>query len=568
MKKISVKMAKLNKEGIEKVILNERKKYTNKIPEKIAKQFTVDEFRESDFVSYRMIPKNDFNETYIVYIYGGGMCQNIDSEQWDFISRLAVKFGCGLFVPMYPIAPENSCGDTFKMLCKAYSDFAMGMDVEKIILMGDSSGAGLALSLAMLAWQEGLRKPDKLIMLSPLIDTEFFDKDIEEIIDNTIDRGGRIYYNQNVKDFLNTYWVKDYAVKTDYTSPFYGDYTDLCDDVIIFSSVDDMANCYARAFYNKAKAQGIKIRFFEFEEGFHDFMIYESNYSQKNAVRYLEDVIGEGYDNSLQDLYILKLLSDWTKKYPDIIKDEWASKFIYEHKFDFSKINTHLSEYNNLVLATTVAACDDKVRQFIMKFPYCTIINLGCRLDNMFKRVDNGRIQWYNVDTHNIMSVRREMYGERERETTIGRSMTDFSWIEEISCKRNHGVLFICNYTLSYMRKNDVHNLINKISDRFPGAELVFSIASSGTTFEMNLFYKENVFIQKKKRFYINDTQKLFSKWQSNYRIMEEEPVMKYLPKDTKLKLGTKLHAKYNKITYNHKMVHVKLGSESYELVV
>ena len=43
---------------------------------------------------------------------------------------------------------------------------------------------------------------------------------------------------------------------------------------------------------------------------------------------------------------------------------------------------------------------------------------------------------------------------------------------------------------------------------------------------------------------------------------------MKFLPDDTKLKFGTKLHAKYNKITYNHKMVHVKLGSESYELVV
>ena len=568
MRKITKKMTKLNKEGLEQVILSDRKKTAGKFPEKLLKGFEIDEFKESGFVSYRMIPQDNFDETYIVYLYGGGMCQNIDSEQWDFITKLALRHGCGLFVPMYPIAPENSCGETFKMLCKAYSDFAMGMDVKKIILIGDSSGAGLALSLTMLAWQEGLRKPDKMILLSPVIDTEFFDKELEEIIDDTIDKSERIFYNQNVKDFLNTYWVKDYAVKTDYTSPYYGDFTDLCDDVVIFSSTEDMVNCYARAFYNKAKAQGIKIRFFEFEEGYHDFMVYENHNTQKNALRYLDDVIAETYNNSLQDLYILKLLSDWTKKYPEMIKDEWASKFIYEHKFDFSKINTHLSEYNNLVLATTVAACDDKVRRFIMKFPFCTVINLGCRLDNMFKRVDNGRIHWYNVDTHNIMSVRREMYGERERETTIGRSMTDFSWIEEISCKRNHGVLFVCNYTLSYMRKSDVQELIGKISSRFPGAELVFSIASLGTTLYMNSFYKKNVFIQAQKRFYINDTQKLFSSWQSSFKLMEEEPLMKYLPKETKLKLSTRFHKGYNKIAYNHKIVHVKLGSESYEINV
>ena len=564
MKKITSSVTKLNTEGIKNFILNDRKKSIDKVPDKISKLFEIDEFMESGYKSYRMIPKDGFNETYIVYLYGSSMFYNIDGEQWDFISKLALTTGCGLFVPMYPLAPENCCRETFKMLCKAYSDFAMGMDVKRIILLGDSSGAGLALSLTLLAWKEGLRKPDQLIMLSPLIDTEFFDRDMEEIISNSIDRSGRVYFNQALKDFINDYWVKDYAVKTDYTSPYYEDYTDLCDDVVLFSGISDMFNCYSRAFYNKAKAQGVNVRFFEFDDAFHDFLIYEKSETQKDAYRYLIDVIEKTYDNSLNDIYPLKLLSDWTKRYPDIIKDEWASKFIYDHKFDYSKINTKLSEYRNLILATTAAACDAKVRQYIMKFPKCTVVNLGCGLDNMFGRLDNGRIQWYSVDTHNIMSVRRAMYGERDREKTIGRSILDFSWIDDISCKRNQGVMFVCNDTLSYMKKSDVYELVGKIADRFPGSELVFAASTLGATNYINFLFKNTIFIRKKKRFFVDDAYKIFNSWRSDYKVMDEEPVLKYLPRDTKLKPRTRMEVNYNKMTYNHKIIHVKLGSEAY----
>lgn len=564
MKKFSLGITKLNTDGIKEYVLNDRKKYVNRVMERFNKLFEIDEFMESGYKSYRMIPRDGFNETYIIYLYGGSMCFNIDNEQWDFITRISLETGCGLFVPMYPLAPENCCRETFKMLCRAYSDFAMGMDVKRIILMGDSSGAGLALSLAMLAWKEGLRKPDQLIMLSPLIDTEFFDKELEGIISDTIDKSKRIFFNQAQKDFLNEYWVKDYAVKTDYTSPYYGDYTDLCDDVVLFSSVEDMFNCYSRAFYNKAKTQGANVRFFEFNDAYHDYLIYEKSEVQKNAYGYLIDVIDKTYDNSLNDIYPLKLLSDWSKRYPEIIKDKWASKFIYDHKFDYSKINTRLSQYRDLILATTVAACDEKVRQYIMKFPKCTVVNLGCGLDNMFERLDNGRIQWYSVDTHNIMSVRRAMYGERDREKTIGRSILDFTWIDEISCKRNQGVMFVCNDTLSYLKKNDVCELVGKIADRFPNSELVFAAATSGATNYINFLFKNSIFIKNKKRFSVNDAYKLFNGWRSEYRVMDEEPVMKYLSHDIKLKPGTRLKAAYNKLSYNHKIIHLKLGSEAY----
>lgn len=566
-KKISTKILKLNTEAIKNQVIKERKKYTPTIPAYVNKIFEVDEFVQKNGKSYRLIPKNAFDGKFIVYLYGSEMCHNILDVQWEFITKLAQKTGAGLFVPMYPLAPESSCREVFEMLEMAYSNFSKGFDIEKLILLGDGSGAGLALSLSMIAWKEGMRKPDQLIMLSPALDTEYFDKKLEQEVLASVHKEHRYFHSEAMKDFLNTYWVKDYAVKTEYTSPFYEDYTDICDDVVLFSGEEDMYNCYARAFYTKAKQQGVNVRFFEFENENHNFMIHSKSYESKNAYGYLLDVINGTYENSLYDIYSIKLMSNWSKKFPEVFEDRWASKFIYENKFDFSTISTKLSEYRDAILASNCTACDEKVKRYILKFPNCTIVNVGCKLGNMFDRVDNGRIQWYSVDTHNIMSVRRAMYGEREREKNVGRSLMDFSWLEDINCKRNQGIMFVCNETLSYLNIVQVKDLIYKIWEKFPGAELVFTAETSGATFLSNRKHN-NTMTTKKRKMAINDAQKTMNSWRTDFRIISEEPVTDYLGEQKELKWTTKMEMKYNKMAFSHKIIHVKLGSESFEINV
>ncbi len=566
-KKISARQLKMDKSALKDKVLKERKKYYHKLPTYIYKQFEVDELLEGGRRCYRMVPKEGFNGTYIVYIYGSCMCKNILDEQWSFISKLSGSTGAGLFVPMYPLAPENCCRDVFEMLQKAYTNLTMGRDVERVILLGDSSGAGLALSLSILAWKEGLRKPEQLILLSPSLDTEFFDKDLEDKIKQASYKEEKYFYSDGAKDFINSFWVKDYAVKTEYTSPFYEDYTDICDDVVVVSSLDDMLNCYARAFYQKAKQQGVNVRFFEFEDEKHNFIIHSKSKEKKKAFAYLVDVINKTYDASVIDVYPLKLLSTWTKKYPELIKDDWASKFVYTNKFDFSKIRTRYSEYRNLIMATSFAACDKAVERYIMEYPNATIVNIGCRLDNMFERLDNGRIQWYSIDSHNTMSVRRAMYGERPREKTIGRTLMDLTWIDEISCDRNKGIIFVCHDELSFCKPAEVKCMLDKIWHKFPGGEFVFTTATTGATFYMNMF-SETTRTLKKRKMSINDATKVISEWRTDYKILAEEPLMKYLPKTIKTKINTKAAIGYNKISYNHKLIRVKLGSEAYEVAI
>lgn len=568
MGKLNKKNSKLNMDEIKSMATKIQKKLPNKLPITCEKGFDIDELIEDKCVCYRMRPVDTFNGTYIVYIYGSSTCFNMSMQQWEFITKLSQETGCGLFVPMYPLAPEFGCREVFKMLKKAYSNFCLGHDVNQVILMGDSSGAGLALSLTMLAWKEGFRKPNQLIMLSPFIDTEFFDKKLEAKVFENSKNEDRFWFNEAFRDFINTYWVKDYAVKTEYTSPFYEDYTDLCDDVCIFSGTRDMFNCYAREFYNKAKQDGVNIRFFEFDNEPHDFVIYGESDIAKKAYEHLKDIINHTYNASLTELFPIKLLADWTKKYPEDVNDEWALKFIYDNKFDFSKLPVSINKTSNLFLAATTSACDQIVKKYILEYPNCTVVNIGCALENTFSRMDNGRIQWYNIDTHNVISVRRAMYGERKREKTIGRAIMNFTWLDEVVCDRNKGVLFICKDVFPYMKFNQVKNLIEKIRENFPGAELVFTASSTGSNIHNNVNYKKHSLKQRKKRLAVDDAQELFNAWRPDIQIISEEPVMKYFNCKKEASLSQKLAIKFNMITYNHKVIRMKIGSEDYNIKI
>ena len=569
--KIPASVLKMNREEIKEYILQARERETAKVPTSIEKYVDVTELRFGKYQCYRLMPRRNLSGISIFYVYASAYCYHMDEAEWSFIAKLADAVNCEIYLPMYPLAPEHGCKELFSFLCDCYHKIALDKDIEQLVLMGSSVGGGYALSIALLAWKEGYRKPDQLIMLSPALDSEFFDTKLEKKMQEAgLPKNGRLFYTPGFKDFLNAYWVRDYVAKTEYTSPFYEDCTDICDDVILFSGTDDFLNCYSREFYNHAKRDGINIRFFEFEDEDHNFLLYKDSAEQKKAFSFLKDVLKHTYEaaSTLYELYPVKLMAGWSKNFPDSFQDAWAEKFTYDNRFDFSGISTKLSEYNNIRMAAAACACDAVTKKYIVQYPNCTVINLGCRLSNTFQRLDNGRILWYSVDTHNIMSIRRFMYGDRPREKTIGRSLMDFSWIDEIECDRDNGVLFIANESLLYMRRGKVRRLLNQLKERFPGAQMAFIAESSDAIFMDNM-KQRSVLVKRKKRMYIDDADKLFNDWSPDYKVISVEPTIKYLNLDKiKLKLSTKLRIRYNKMTYNHKIVRLKLGSEAYEIKV
>jgi O-methyltransferase involved in polyketide biosynthesis len=294
-------------------------------------------------------------------------------------------------------------------------------------------------------------------------------------------------------------------------------------------------------------------------------MIFSNSNEQKKAYGYLKDVINGTYDTAMRHIYMVKKMANWSKKYPELVKSDSASRFIYDKQFDFSKVEVRTTEYREVVLASSYSACDEKIRRYIMEFPNCTVIQVGCLLDDMFSRHDNGRIQWYSVGSHNNIAVRRALYGVRDREITIGRNIMDFSWIDDIKCERKKGVIFVFNDSLANMTASHVKQLFERLMGKFSGAEIVFTTTTGPTRVWTNL-RKKLMVNAKKRRFAVNDAYKLFGGWNTEYRIISEEPVMKVIRDKQDLKLITRLGIFYNNISYNHKIIHFRLGGEVYEI--
>ena len=63
-------------------------------------------------------------------------------------------------------------------------------------------------------------------------------------------------------------------------------------------------------------------------------------------------------------------------------------------------------------------------------------MNLGCRLDARFYRVDNGRILWYDIDLPDAMTVRKQFFTESDRVHQIAGSILKADWTQAVETGR------------------------------------------------------------------------------------------------------------------------------------
>ncbi len=105
----------------------------------------------------------------VVYMHGGGYIVGGLASHAAFCARLGKALGARILFVDYRLAPEHPFPAAFDDGLAAWRA-ATGMAAGKLYLAGDSAGGGLALAVAQAAIAQGLRAPDKIILLSPWTD--------------------------------------------------------------------------------------------------------------------------------------------------------------------------------------------------------------------------------------------------------------------------------------------------------------------------------------------------------------------------------------------------------------
>ena len=163
-----------------------------------------------------------------------------------------------------------------------------------------------------------------------------------------------------------------------------------------------------------------------------------------------------------------------TRKGEHLIEDPTAAELINKIDYDFSKFAE--GKLSQAGVAVRSAILDREARRFFAEHPKAICINLACGLDTRFQRVDNGNIQWYNLDLPHVMQLRSELIpNTNEREHEITASLFDESWPGMVP-RNGEDVLIIMEGASMYFSKEQMCQFFSLAAEHFPGAFLLMEV--------------------------------------------------------------------------------------------
>ena len=164
-----------------------------------------------------------------------------------------------------------------------------------------------------------------------------------------------------------------------------------------------------------------------------------------------------------------------SKKANGILSDPKSIEILDRIECDFSG-KKEVSVGSQIGVSIRTEILDEQVSRFLAEDPDAVVVNLGCGLDTRFHRLDNGSVQWFDLDVPEAIALRRKFFAETDRFKFIPKSVTDFSWLDTIP--EGKPLLFIAEGLLMYFTEDEVKEILSKIGSAFPQSDMLFEAMS------------------------------------------------------------------------------------------
>jgi methyltransferase (TIGR00027 family) len=168
-----------------------------------------------------------------------------------------------------------------------------------------------------------------------------------------------------------------------------------------------------------------------------------------------------------------------TKRPDALLRDEKAVDLVERSSSDFAFIEKlRLDEGDRVTLVLRNREFDEIARRFMKQHSRAAVVHLGCGLDARFDRVDDGQVEWYDLDLPEVMALReRVLGGEGPRHHLVSSSAFDQSWMDEVAAQ-TRPTLFLAEGVFMYFEPDQVRSLVLALLRRFDGSELAFDTLS------------------------------------------------------------------------------------------
>lgn len=262
--------------------------YTGRPSKRVLKKINVERGDLGGRPVYEVSPRLVSDSTltgHLLYLHGGAYVLDLLPHfHWPAIAKLANTLRRTVTVPIYPIAPEHSYREVFPFLLQVYQHLLETRAAKSVAFMGDSAGGGMAFALCHAVRDAGLPQPSDAVLLSPWMHVALPDPVVPSVakIDPLLNlddlRAAGIRYAGG--DPLDTALV----------SPSVGPLNGL-PRLTVFTGTHDVLNPDARAFHQRATAEGVEINWCERRGAMHVWMFLPGRGSG-DALAQIGEVLG------------------------------------------------------------------------------------------------------------------------------------------------------------------------------------------------------------------------------------------------------------------------------------
>jgi O-methyltransferase involved in polyketide biosynthesis len=227
-------------------------------------------------------------------------------------------------------------------------------------------------------------------------------------------------------------------------------------------------------------------------------------------------------DDKIQETMLgpLWARAKYSKQYPEFLDDPKAREIVAKLNYDFSEIQNYLGEWRGLGLLARAKNFDIAIKRFLEDHPEATLVNIGAGLDTTFSRVDNGRMQCFNLELPEAAKFRKSLIPDSKRNKTIAKSAFD-EWFNDIEFEQSKGIFFIAGGFIYYFTEEKVKELFISMTEYFPGGELIFDATSNLANKIVNRRAKKAGEEDLRFQFGVGNPEKIFPKWSPKIKLID-----------------------------------------------
>jgi len=141
--------------------------------------FRVEETGVAGMLVWKIRPRRRRSPASVIYVHGGGYVHPLTADYWR-LTRMLAKAPAEVLVPAYQLAPDANVDDVLPRLLDLYRQTAHG-GRSPVVLMGDSAGGALVLTMAGRLRELNLPAPAAVVALSPWLDATLENPEVTDL---------------------------------------------------------------------------------------------------------------------------------------------------------------------------------------------------------------------------------------------------------------------------------------------------------------------------------------------------------------------------------------------------